>query len=182
MSIYKTAIVTGASRGLGKAIKEKFEKENIKVYGIDSKNCDIRDESNIIKFLKGIKSVDILINNAGITSKRYDLDTDNFDNIINVNLRGAFLMCKYVLPKMNYKGTIINISSIAALDYSKYSSVAYTISKTGLTGLTNQLKQDYENLKIKTLYVPTFKSDMSKNINISLTAKDVAWLVWSSLL
>jgi len=90
--------------------------------------------------------IDILVNNVGIGSgdrKLVDLSEEAWDKIFDVNLKGMFFTCKYVLPVMEKQegGSIINISSVAAVCAVRY--VAYKISKSAVNSLTHQLAMKY---------------------------------------
>ncbi|MFW9940358.1 MAG: SDR family NAD(P)-dependent oxidoreductase, partial [Candidatus Thorarchaeota archaeon] len=90
--------------------------------------------------------IDILVNNVGIGSgdrKLVDLSEKAWDKIFDVNLKGMFFTCKYVLPVMEKQesGSIINISSVAAVCAVRY--VAYKISKSAVNSLTHQLAMKY---------------------------------------
>ncbi|MFX1525733.1 MAG: SDR family NAD(P)-dependent oxidoreductase [Promethearchaeota archaeon] len=90
--------------------------------------------------------IDILVNNVGIGAgdrNLVDLSEEAWDRIFNVNLKGMFYVCKYVLPVMEKQkvGSIINISSVAAVAAVRY--VAYKISKSGVNSLTHQLAMKY---------------------------------------
>jgi NAD(P)-dependent dehydrogenase (short-subunit alcohol dehydrogenase family) len=90
--------------------------------------------------------IDILVNNVGIGTgdrKLVDLSEEAWDKIFDVNLKGMFYVCKYVLPVMEKQegGSIINISSVAAVAAVRY--VAYKISKSGVNSLTHQLAMKY---------------------------------------
>ncbi len=90
--------------------------------------------------------IDILVNNVGIGTgdrKLVDLSEEVWDKIFDVNLKGMFFVCKYVLPVMEKQecGSIINISSVAAVAATRY--VAYKISKSGVNSLTHQLAMKY---------------------------------------
>ncbi len=90
--------------------------------------------------------IDILVNNVGIGEgdrKLVDLSEEMWDKIFNINLKGMFFTCKYILPVMEKQesGSIINISSVAAVCAVRY--VAYKISKSGVNSLTHQLAMKY---------------------------------------
>jgi len=90
--------------------------------------------------------IDILVNNVGIgegDKSLVRLSEETWDKIFDVNLKGMFFTCKYVLPVMEKqeKGSIINISSAAAVSAVRY--VAYKISKSGVNSLTHQLAMKY---------------------------------------
>ncbi len=167
----KVAIVTGASRGIGreiaktlarkgikvvanyckseesaKSLKDELQKENI---SIDIKKADVSKREEIKKLvehtLEKYKKVDILINNAGISE--YKLFTDETDEdwekIINTNLYSAFAMSQEVIPNMihNKNGCIINISSAWGVVGGSL-EVIYSVSKAGMDGLTKALAKE----------------------------------------
>ena len=167
----KVAIVTGASRGIGRQIakelarkqiqvianynnseeaayslKQELEKENI---GIDIFKADITKREEIKKLVqfveKKYKKIDILINNAGISEyKMFTEETDeDWGKIINTNLYSAFAMTQEVLPNMIHKkeGCIINISSIWGIVGASL-EVLYSISKAGMNGMTKALAKE----------------------------------------
>lgn len=165
MNFYgKVIIVTGASKGIGKVLCEKLCSMDAKVVGvyntievshdfIDYQKCDIASEEDIKRLydyvLKKYHHVDYLINGAAIC-----LDSDilektkaEFMKVIEVNLVGTFLMCKYALLKMD-KGVIVNISSLdATKTYSSYSA-DYASSKAGLETLTKTLALRCPKVKV----------------------------------
>lgn len=167
----KTAIVTGASKGIGRTIaeslarkgitvianynnsekeaqelKENLKKENI---NIDIFKTDVSKREEVKKLveytLNKYKKIDILINNAGISDyKLFTEVTDkDWDTIINTNLYSAFAMSQEVSKNMihNKNGCIINISSIWGMVGSSL-EVLYSISKAGVDGLTKALAKE----------------------------------------
>ena len=165
----KTAIVTGSARGIGQGIATAFGQEgaNVVVNGLTLDSCNetvqkvIAAGGKAIPFaadvsksadqnamvaaaIKAFGTVDILVNNAGIEATPtlvHELSEEQWDKVLAINLKGVFLGIKAVLPTMiaQKQGRIINISSTAGLRMTFFGSVDYTVSKHGVTGLTNHL-------------------------------------------
>ena len=167
----KVAIVTGASRGIGREIAKSLAKQNIKVIAnynnseekanelkkeleaegiiIDIVKADVskREEiKNLIQYaIENYGKIDILINNAGISE--YKLFTDETDKdwnrVINTNLYSAFATSQEVIPNMikNKNGCIINISSVWGMVGASM-EVLYSVSKAGIDGLTKALAKE----------------------------------------
>ncbi len=159
----KTAIVTGSSRGLGRAIAEKLGKlgANVVLNGtsesvlktaseleslgikVTATIGDVRNSEDvkamIAKAVETFGSVDILVNNAGITRDKpmAMMSEDDWDTVLDINLKGCFLCTKAaakVMIKKRY-GRIINVSSVAGA-YGNPGQANYSASKGGMIGLT----------------------------------------------
>ena len=176
----RNAIVTGAARGMGFAIAKALFHEGARVAIIDvdekgvtdaareldskygrvlGKRIDVTNRSEIRDFVKEIRSlwggVDILVNNAGgALNTPYVLDEieeKDWNLVVNVNLKGAFLCCQAVIPEMakRKKGVIVNISALAAHWRASLAGVQYTAAKAGVEGLTRQLAYDFGKVGIR---------------------------------
>ncbi|MDO4273848.1 MAG: SDR family oxidoreductase [Eubacteriales bacterium] len=173
----KTAIVTGANRGLGKAVSRKLAQEGAKVImagrkkdDLDKAAAELRGEGlsaepfvadvtkeSDVSALAGYAAekygkIDILVNNAGISKeiKLAEISMETWDEIIEVNLRSVVLMTKAVLPYMTEKksGNIVNIGSGAALR-GLPGSCAYSASKAAVVCLTQALGDEVREHNIR---------------------------------
>lgn len=174
----KVAIITGASRGIGKAIAEKFVQEGAKVAFTYIAS---EDEANAVEaeltsgggVAKGFKSnasdfnaaqelsdavmeefgqIDILVNNAGITKDNLlmRMSEEDWDAVINVNLKSAFNLTKAVLRPMlkARSGSIINMSSVVGVSGNP-GQANYAASKAGMLGLTKSVAQELGSRNIR---------------------------------
>ena len=167
----KIAIVTGASRGIGrevakelaesgitvianynkseeeaKKLQQELEEQNFKLEIFKADVSKREDVKKLVEYtIEKYGKIDILINNAGISEyKLFTDETDeDWDKLINTNLYSAFAMSQEVIPTMvhNKKGCIINISSIWGIVGGSL-EVLYSISKAGLDGMTKALAKE----------------------------------------
>lgn len=189
----KTVIVTGGSRGIGRAMAEKFAKENYNVLlnynkseysALDTakkyKNIEIfkadvsnpKDVEAMINFaIEKFGKIDVLINNAGIssTSLLQDLSLDEWNNLFNVNVTGTFLTTKNVLPYMisQKAGKIINISSIWGIVGASM-EVAYSASKAAIIGFTKALAKEVgpSGITVNAIAPGIVMTDMVSNLTV----------------
>lgn len=150
----KTVLITGGSKGIGKAIAQRFLKEGAKViifdiekpdYEANFYEVDVRKEEQIKKAFEEIKDLDIVVNNAGIYFQASVEETSNeqLDKIIDVNFKGVYLISKYALPLVRKnKGNIINIASIVGI-VPEPGSAAYCSTKAAIIMLTKSMAQEY---------------------------------------
>jgi 3-oxoacyl-[acyl-carrier protein] reductase len=167
----KNAIVTGSSRGIGRAIALKFadmganvvlnyrsdvnsvnevikeiEAKGVKAVAIQGDVSNFEDSKRIIdEAIEKLGSVDILVNNAGITkdSLIMRMKEEDFDKVIEVNLKGVFNCVKHAVPVMmkQKSGRIINISSVVGLS-GNAGQANYAAAKAGIIGLTKSIAKE----------------------------------------
>ncbi|MED3662850.1 glucose 1-dehydrogenase [Ureibacillus sp. FSL K6-8385] len=173
----KTVIVTGAGNGIGKGIASLYAKEgaNVVIADIDEHGgnqvlqqikgqggkaifvkTDVRVEEDIVRLMKAAHEaygrIDILINNAGISvfKSPFELTVEEWDNIINTNLRSVFLASREAATYMRQNrdgGAIVNIASTRAI-MSEPNSEAYAASKGGIVALTHALAASFSEYRI----------------------------------
>ncbi|MCI9846323.1 3-ketoacyl-ACP reductase [Flavobacterium pectinovorum] len=214
----KNALITGAGKGIGKAIAIALAKEGVNVilvsrtqldveqlavkienFGVKSLalTADVSDINSVNtaveKALAEFKTIDILINNAGIASfgKFLELEPTEWEKIIQVNLMGTYYTTRAVLPNMieRQTGDIINISSTAGLNGNALTS-AYSASKFAVLGLTDSLMQELRkhNIRVTALTPSTVATDMAKELNLTdgnpekvMQSEDIAELIIAQL-
>lgn len=167
----KTAVITGASRGIGKAVALKFAKEGasvainyngsaekaeevkkeIEALGVRAEvyQCNVSDYTACEEFLKQVVKdfgrIDILVNNAGITKDGLlmKMSEEDFDNVMEVNLKGTFNCIRFVARQMlkQKSGRIINMSSVVGV-LGNAGQANYAASKAGVIGLTKSAARE----------------------------------------
>lgn len=166
-SDYSTALVTGASTGMGAAIAERLAKRGLTVHavarneerlneladktGVIPHVVDLTDTAALTKVLAGLK-VDVLVNCAGVSRPGNILDSDenDIDELVDVNLRALLQLTRLVLPSMVERdnGHVINISSIAGL-YNFYGHTVYHATKAAVHQISRQLRNDTVGKRIR---------------------------------
>jgi len=214
----KNAQITGAGKGIGKAIAIALAKEGVNVILVSRTQTDIdqlADETSnlgvkslalaadvsdinsinsaVEKALSKFKTIDILINSAGIASfgKFMELEPAAWEKIIQVNLMGTYYTTRAVIPNMieRQTGDIINISSTAGLNGNALTS-AYSASKFAVLGLTDSLMQEMRkhNIRVSALTPSTVATDMAIDLNLTdgnpekvMQSEDIAELLIAQL-
>ena len=190
----KKALITGGSRGLGKAIAVALAKEGVDVaitgrnkntledtveeietfgvkaaYSIFNVAEKVEVKMQIQRLIDSFGAFDILVNNAGIAAfgSFIDMPENHWEDIIRTNLFGPYYVSKAVVPSMIELGSgdIINVSSTAGLKGNAVTS-AYSASKAGLIGLSESLMFELrkKNIRVTTLTPSTIASEMSKDV------------------
>lgn len=193
----KNALVTGAGKGIGKAIAialakegvnvallartasdlqsvaDEVEDEGVKAIIVVADIADIQSVNNAIEStIESLGDIDILINNAGIAAfgTFLELPPAEWEKIIRVNLFGVYYATRAVLPSMIERrtGDIVNISSTAGLRGAAQTS-AYSASKFGLIGLSESLMQEVRkyNIRVTTLTPSTVATHLAFDLNLT---------------
>ncbi|MDR6337275.1 3-oxoacyl-[acyl-carrier protein] reductase [Filimonas zeae] len=193
----KIALVTGAGKGIGKAVALALAAEGVHLaliartesdlkavaaevakagVKVEYATADVADITSVNKAVAALTAalgpIDILINNAGVGkfAKFMELAPEEWEYVVKVNLFGAYYMVRAVLPAMleRQTGDIVNISSTAGRNGAAVTS-AYSASKFGLIGMSESLMQEVRksNIRVTTLTPSTIATDMA--IDLKLT-------------
>ena len=201
----KVVVVTGAGRGIGRATAQRFAEEGSKVVLAELSEAlgqqgaeelraqgheasfvqvDISQRESVQGMVAAVKErygrIDALINNAGILADKTlrKLSDDEFDRVINVNLRGTFVVTQEVAAQMREQGTggaIVNAASVVAL-YGNIGQTNYVASKAGVIGMTRVWARELGRDKIRVNAVaPGFiETEMTQQIPAKITEMLVA--------
>ncbi len=189
----KTALITGASRGIGKAIAKAFAMEGYdliltcKHSALElttlaeklKKDCriscqtfigDLSDYEAIVRLFEEIRELDVLVNNAGISyiGLLSEMPAESWNDIIGTNLNAAFYCSKLAIPLMLQKktGKIINISSVWG-SCGASMEVAYSASKGGLNAFTRALAKELapSNIQVNAIACGMMDTDMNRHFS-----------------
>ena len=166
----KTAIVTGGGSGIGLATARKLAAacysvraldleysvssiQELRAAGVQCLTGDVNDSVAVAQLVDGIDSVDVLVNSAGVwlVKQIEDVSEEEWDHVLNTNLKAAFFLSKLVIPIMKQQdagGCIVNIASNAGLLPRSHDPV-YSISKMALVGLTKSLALCHSKHRIR---------------------------------
>jgi NAD(P)-dependent dehydrogenase (short-subunit alcohol dehydrogenase family) len=187
------AVVTGGSRGIGAAVIREMTGRGYDCRDLSrSSGYDAGDEASVNRFFAALEQLDVLVNNAAILELApiVEMKVETWDEVIRVDLRGAFLCSQAAFRLMRPGGTIVNVSSLSGVaGADKFPKMAaYVAAKSGLAGLTEVLAVEGRPLGIRVNAVSpaTVATDMGRIAGIGqepLSPEEVArvitWLATS---
>jgi NAD(P)-dependent dehydrogenase (short-subunit alcohol dehydrogenase family) len=200
----KVAFITGASSGIGAACALRFAQEGAQLAGMDLQKSngesdwdeavklaggavfetgDVRDEARIAEIVAAVKDqlgrIDVLVNSAGVAGGGmiHMLEADEWDRVVDINLKGTFLASKHTVKVMieQGNGSIVNIASVEGIEGFVGGS-SYNASKGGVVVLTKNMAIDYARMGVRTNVIcPGFiDTPMFRSVMVDGPAKAVA--------
>jgi 3-oxoacyl-[acyl-carrier protein] reductase len=168
----RTALVTGASRGIGLAIAELFKKNGLEVLIPNRQELDLLSEDSIAEFLKKNSQIqiDILVNNAGINiiENVSEFLDENLKTALQINLISPMILIRELSPKMIERGygKIVNISSIWS-QFSKPGRAVYSSTKSAINGLTRSVAIELaaHNIQVNAVAPGFVDTDLTRKNN-----------------
>lgn len=176
----RIALITGASRGIGKAIADRLSKNGIKVILPTHSEMDLSSNESIDWYLKSLPhTVDILVNNAGINpiAPFQEINDDDFSDTMQLNLNAPIRITRSLIQGMmdQQYGRIVNVSSIWSL-VSKPGRISYSVSKSGLNGFTRALAVEVAqyNILVNTVAPGFVNTDLTRQNNSPKDIEEIA--------
>jgi len=173
----RVALITGAASGIGAACARRFAEEGARIAGLDLQKpvddswsrlveartganflegVDVRDEAQVEEAVQDavrrFGRIDVLVNAAGVGGGglAHELDVEEWDRVVDINLKGSFLVAKHVLARMVEQGAgnVIHVASVEGLE-GMSGSLAYNASKGGVVLMTKNMAIDYGRMGIR---------------------------------
>jgi NAD(P)-dependent dehydrogenase (short-subunit alcohol dehydrogenase family) len=197
----RTAIITGAGSGLGRASALLFAEEGAKIAAADVSEAPVKEtvarianqggeaialkvdvskgaevEEMVAATVRSFGKLDILFNNAGIYNPvpAHLMTEEQWDRTLDINLKGVFLGCRYALPElMKHGGVIVSTSSLAGIQ--GFNQVAhYCASKHGIVGLTKSLAMDYAqyNIRVNCICPGGMETNLTAHLSGSMSEEE----------
>ena len=181
----KTAIVTGYSSGIGKAITKALENNDYKTIKLKSRLEDTISLEKEIKTILKTTDISLLINCAGvgIFKPHEEINLQTIKNIININLTAPIILTNLLLRSLKKtQGTIINITSIEATKHSKFSAL-YTATKSGLRDFSLSLFEEVRKSGVKVVSInpDITKTNFFNNLQFEPSSKEDSYLLPETL-
>lgn len=173
----RIAVITGGQGDLAQGIKGELESAGYLVHAPSRQELDVTDASAVAAFFESFERIDLLVNNAGITSNELlaRQDPDDWGQVIDTNLKGAYLCSQAasLIMMRQRDGHIINIGSYSA-DHPPLGQTAYAAAKAGLVGLTKSFAKELgkRNLRINCVLPGFLETKMTAGL--SAEAKEAA--------
>jgi NAD(P)-dependent dehydrogenase (short-subunit alcohol dehydrogenase family) len=164
--VTRLVVVTGGTRGIGAAIAKRFNDLGDRVVALGRADCDVTDETAVADTFGSLGEIDVLVNNAGVSSSAPLKKTglDDWRTQLDVNATGAFLCTRAVLPGMLARdnGRVVTVASTAGLAGQRYTA-AYSASKHAAVGLMRAVAAEVTGTGVTSNAVcPTFvRTDMT---------------------
>jgi NAD(P)-dependent dehydrogenase (short-subunit alcohol dehydrogenase family) len=180
--VSRVVVVTGGTRGIGRAVAERFEAAGERVIALGRGDCDVTDEAAVAQTFERIGPVDVLVNNAGVSGSAPLARTtlDDWRTQMDVNATGAFLCTRAALPGMLERGSgrVVTVASTAGRAGARYTA-AYSASKHAAVGLMRAVAAELAGTGVTANAVcPAFvRTDMTRRSVeriVSATGRDEA--------
>jgi NADP-dependent 3-hydroxy acid dehydrogenase YdfG len=199
MRLDKVVLITGASSGIGAGIARELGAagtklmlgarrtdrlntlaKEIKAMGGEAMTCrlDVTDRANVAAFAAAARSawgrIDVVVNNAGVMplSLMASLKIDEWDRMVDVNIKGVLYGIAAVLPEMTARGSghVINIASIGALSVSPTAAV-YCATKYAVRAISDGLRQEHDNIRVTCIHPGVVESELAGTITDPVAAE-----------
>jgi 3-oxoacyl-[acyl-carrier protein] reductase len=164
-----TAVITGGEGDLAKSIGVELKLVGFNVLAPGRAKLDVTDSASVKAFFASLKQIDLLVNNAGAfrDSTLLKMEEEAFDHVVDVNLKGAFLVSQAAVKIMSkqHHGHIVNVGSYSALS-GPAGQANYAAAKAGLIGLTQSLAKEYgaRNIRVNCVLPGFLETKMTRHL------------------